>query len=62
MTALSAVTPTAPSTLAPGLHIDEGSYQQVLERWGLEAEAEAEAVDRAETNPPGLPKTEERAA
>ena len=35
--------------------IDDGSYQQVLERWGLEVEA----VDRAETNPPGLPKTEE---
>jgi polar amino acid transport system substrate-binding protein len=35
--------------------IEDGSYQQVLERWGLEVEA----VDRAETNPPGLPKTEE---
>jgi polar amino acid transport system substrate-binding protein len=35
--------------------IDDGSYQQVLDRWGLSSEA----VDRAETNPPGLPKTEE---
>ncbi len=35
--------------------IEDGSYRQVLERWGLQAEA----VDRAETNPPGLPKTEE---
>ncbi|WP_369373328.1 ABC transporter substrate-binding protein [Promicromonospora sp. Populi] len=35
--------------------IEDGSYQQVLERWGLQVEA----VERAETNPPGLPKTEE---
>ncbi|MBJ7452803.1 MAG: ABC transporter substrate-binding protein [Blastococcus sp.] len=30
--------------------IDDGSYAEVLERWGLDAEA----IDRAETNPPGL--------
>lgn len=30
--------------------IDDGSYEQVLERWGLGDEA----IDRAETNPPGL--------
>jgi polar amino acid transport system substrate-binding protein len=32
---------------------DDGTYQQVLERWGLEEEA----VDAPQTNPPGLPKT-----
>ena len=35
--------------------IEDGSYQQVLDRWGLESEA----VESSETNPPGLPKTEE---
>jgi len=30
--------------------IDDGTYQQVLERWGLESEA----IERSETNPPGL--------
>ena len=30
--------------------IDDGTYQQVLDRWGLGAEA----IDHAETNPPGL--------
>jgi len=30
--------------------IDDGSYAEVLDRWGLGAEA----IDRAETNPPGL--------
>jgi polar amino acid transport system substrate-binding protein len=30
--------------------IDDGTYAQVLERWGLEEEA----IDRSETNPPGL--------
>ena len=35
--------------------VEDGSYQQVLDRWGLESEA----VERSETNPPGLPKTEE---
>ncbi|QAY69283.1 ABC transporter substrate-binding protein [Xylanimonas protaetiae] len=33
---------------------DDGSYQKVLQRWGLEAEA----IAKPETNPPGLPKTE----
>jgi polar amino acid transport system substrate-binding protein len=33
---------------------DDGSYQKVLERWGLESEA----IAKPETNPPGLPKTE----
>lgn len=33
---------------------DDGTYAQVLERWGLETEA----VEKPETNPPGLPKTE----
>ncbi|WP_454048584.1 ABC transporter substrate-binding protein [Cellulomonas sp. Marseille-Q8402] len=32
---------------------DDGSYQQVLERWGLEDEA----IEAPETNPPGLPTT-----
>jgi polar amino acid transport system substrate-binding protein len=32
---------------------DDGSYTEVLERWGLEAEA----IEAPETNPPGLPKT-----
>jgi len=32
---------------------DDGSYEQVLERWGLEAEA----IDAPVTNPPGLPRT-----
>lgn len=32
---------------------DDGSYTEVLERWGLEDEA----IDAPETNPPGLPKT-----
>jgi polar amino acid transport system substrate-binding protein len=30
--------------------IDDGTYAEVLDRWGLGAEA----IDRAETNPPGL--------
>lgn len=34
--------------------IDDGSYAKVLERWGLTSEA----IERSETNPPGLPKTE----
>lgn len=34
--------------------IDNGTYRQVLERWGLEGEA----IDRSEINPPGLPKPE----
>ena len=28
-------------------------YTEVLERWGLQDEA----IDKSETNPPGLPKT-----
>jgi polar amino acid transport system substrate-binding protein len=34
--------------------IESGAYAKVLERWGLETES----VDRAEINPPGLPKAE----
>ncbi|MCP3715474.1 ABC transporter substrate-binding protein [Paraburkholderia sp. CNPSo 3281] len=33
--------------------IQDGKYRQVLDRWSLDSEA----VDRAATNPPGLPKT-----
>jgi len=33
--------------------IENGSYQQVLDRWGLGAEA----VQSSQVNPPGLPKT-----
>ncbi|WP_426593440.1 ABC transporter substrate-binding protein [Cellulomonas sp. McL0617] len=33
--------------------IDDGSYAKVLARWGLQAEA----IDKSQTNPPGLPKT-----
>jgi polar amino acid transport system substrate-binding protein len=33
--------------------IADGKYRQVLDRWNLDSEA----VDRAATNPPGLPKT-----
>ncbi|SDE57600.1 amino acid ABC transporter substrate-binding protein, PAAT family (TC 3.A.1.3.-) [Blastococcus fimeti] len=32
--------------------IDNGSYAELLERWGLTSEA----IDASETNPPGLPK------
>lgn len=34
--------------------IQDGSYAEVLERWGLSNEA----VEKSEINPPGLPKTE----
>ncbi len=34
--------------------IDDGTYDEVLQRWGLTSEA----VDASEVNPPGLPKTE----
>jgi polar amino acid transport system substrate-binding protein len=34
--------------------IDDGSYAEVLERWGLTSEA----IDASETNPPGLPASE----
>lgn len=33
---------------------DDGSYAEVLERWGLEDEA----IEAPEVNPPGLPKTD----
>ncbi len=33
--------------------IDDGTYLQVLQRWGLESEA----IEKSESNPPGLPKT-----
>ncbi|MGY1700590.1 ABC transporter substrate-binding protein [Geodermatophilus sp. SYSU D00766] len=38
-------------TAALNAAIDDGSYAEVLERWGLTSEA----IERAETNPPGLP-------
>jgi len=34
--------------------IDDGSYDEVLDRWALTSEA----VDESEVNPPGLPKSE----
>nr|WP_211660672.1 ABC transporter substrate-binding protein [Modestobacter muralis] len=40
-------------TAALNAAIDDGSYPQVLERWGLTSES----VERSETNPPGLPAT-----
>lgn len=44
----------APAVTAALNHaFDDGSYQQVLERWGLTSEA----ITKSETNPPGLPKT-----
>jgi polar amino acid transport system substrate-binding protein len=39
-------------TLATNNLIKSGQYRQALARWGIEEEA----VDRSETNPPGLPK------
>ena len=39
-------------TLATNNLIRSGKYHQALARWGLEEEA----LDRSETNPPGLPK------
>ncbi|WP_454041678.1 ABC transporter substrate-binding protein [Cellulosimicrobium sp. Marseille-Q8652] len=45
----------APAITAALNHaIEDGTYLEVLERWGLESEA----IERSETNPPGLPKTE----
>lgn len=41
-----------PITIALQGTFDDGSYQQVLERWGLEDEA----IDAPEANPPGLPR------
>lgn len=42
-----------PLTLAINALIANGSYRKVLGRWSLDAEA----VDRSQTNPPGLPRT-----
>lgn len=39
-------------TLATNNLIKSGQYRQALARWGIEEEA----VERSETNPPGLPK------
>ncbi len=45
----------APAITAALNHaIEDGTYLEVLERWGLESEA----ISTSETNPPGLPKTE----
>ncbi|WP_265522378.1 ABC transporter substrate-binding protein [Oerskovia flava] len=45
----------APAVTAALNHaFDDGTYLEVLERWGLESEA----IETSETNPPGLPKTE----
>jgi polar amino acid transport system substrate-binding protein len=38
-------------TAALNAAIDDGSYAEVLERWGLTSES----IERSETNPPGLP-------
>ncbi|WP_116141075.1 ABC transporter substrate-binding protein [Trinickia diaoshuihuensis] len=43
----------APLTILLNDLIQDGKYRQVLERWNLESEA----LDKAQTNPPGLPKT-----
>ncbi|RKU00088.1 ABC transporter substrate-binding protein [Burkholderia sp. Nafp2/4-1b] len=42
-----------PLTLSINALIANGSYRKVLNRWSLDAEA----IDRSQTNPPGLPKT-----
>ncbi|UPG74807.1 ABC transporter substrate-binding protein (plasmid) [Roseomonas gilardii subsp. gilardii] len=39
-------------TIAVNGLMEDGSYAKVLARWGLEAEA----LDRSQTNPPGLPR------
>jgi polar amino acid transport system substrate-binding protein len=45
----------APAVTAAINHaIEDGTYLEVLQRWGLESEA----VEESQTNPPGLPKTE----
>lgn len=41
-----------PLTLVLNDLIKDGKYRQVLERWSLASEA----IDKAQTNPPGLPK------
>ncbi|MEX3957453.1 amino acid ABC transporter substrate-binding protein (PAAT family) [Trinickia symbiotica] len=43
----------APLTILLNDLIEDGKYRQVLERWNLDSEA----LERAQTNPPGLPKT-----
>jgi polar amino acid transport system substrate-binding protein len=43
----------APVTLLLNDLIRSGKYTQVLDRWSLGSEA----VDKAQTNPPGLPKS-----
>ncbi|WP_137898822.1 ABC transporter substrate-binding protein [Sphingomonas sp. 2SG] len=42
-----------PITAALNAQIANGTYARLLKRWGLEAEA----IDRSQTNPPGLPKS-----
>ncbi len=45
----------APAITAAINHaIEDGTYLEVLQRWGLESEA----VEESQTNPPGLPNTE----
>lgn len=45
----------APAITAAINHaVEDGTYLEVLQRWGLESEA----VEESQTNPPGLPKTE----
>ncbi len=59
LTAQIAVATLKGSELAPAVTaalqhaFDDGTYAQVLARWGLSAEA----IEKPETNPPGLPKT-----
>lgn len=59
LTAQIAVATLKGSDLAPAVTaalqhaFDDGTYAQVLAHWGLSAEA----IEKPETNPPGLPKT-----
>ncbi len=59
LTAQIAVATLKGSDLAPAVTaalqhaFDDGTYAQVLAHWGLSAEA----IEKSETNPPGLPKT-----
>jgi polar amino acid transport system substrate-binding protein len=59
LTAQIAVATLKGSELAPAVTaalqhaFDDGTYAQVLAHWGLSAEA----IEKPETNPPGLPKT-----
>ncbi|MET0787640.1 MAG: ABC transporter substrate-binding protein [Cellulomonas sp.] len=59
LTAQIAVATLKGSDLAPAVTaalqhaFDDGTYAEVLDRWGLSAEA----IEKPETNPPGLPKT-----